>query len=353
MALPSNTTISISQVSVELGRASNATTSLGEAAVRSLAGIPSGAISLSSLWGKSSIPARGYALGSESDYGRIRYLDLVNETVTALASGSGIGGYGIGLHSTTEGFHAYNGIPNSNPLAFQTSALNFSTGTYTTPYTSASNYFYYLYRGKGINSPLGKGYGAGGGLTSLSSVIFGLTYSTRTTVTQSATISARNLPTQVSSSTKGFIMGGAGQYAVRFADILALVFSTETVSTLGATLSVAGYNNSGGTNSSTAGYTSTLVDTNSAFINTTDKLLFSNETRTVLSHTQTRGIDGAVNSGTSKGYYQGGRTTSANNTQLQNSIYALTFSTDTQVQLSAVLPSAEFSIASATSGGGL
>jgi hypothetical protein len=54
MALPSSGQISISQVSVELGRASTATTSLGETAVRTLAGVPSGAISMSNLWGKGS-----------------------------------------------------------------------------------------------------------------------------------------------------------------------------------------------------------------------------------------------------------------------------------------------------------
>lgn len=53
MTLPASGTISMSQVSTELGRASNAQTSLGETAVRNLAGVASGAIAFSNLHGKS------------------------------------------------------------------------------------------------------------------------------------------------------------------------------------------------------------------------------------------------------------------------------------------------------------
>jgi hypothetical protein len=53
MTLPASGSISLSQVSVELGRASNANTKLGESAVRTLAGVASGAISLGNLRGKS------------------------------------------------------------------------------------------------------------------------------------------------------------------------------------------------------------------------------------------------------------------------------------------------------------
>ena len=52
MPLPSSGSISLGQVSVELGRASNATTSLGETAVRTLFGVPSGQISMSQGYGK-------------------------------------------------------------------------------------------------------------------------------------------------------------------------------------------------------------------------------------------------------------------------------------------------------------
>lgn len=53
MALPTGT-LSMSQVNVELGRSSTALISLGETAVRGLAGVASGAIGMNSLRGKSS-----------------------------------------------------------------------------------------------------------------------------------------------------------------------------------------------------------------------------------------------------------------------------------------------------------
>ncbi len=53
MTLQSSGPISLGNVAVELGRTSTTTTSLGEAAVRTLAGVASGPISLSNLYGKS------------------------------------------------------------------------------------------------------------------------------------------------------------------------------------------------------------------------------------------------------------------------------------------------------------
>lgn len=67
MTLQSSGAISLSNVSVELGRSAPATTSLGEAAVRTLAGVASGPISLSNLYGKSNVsftPDGGVSAGT-------------------------------------------------------------------------------------------------------------------------------------------------------------------------------------------------------------------------------------------------------------------------------------------------
>lgn len=55
MTLQSSGAISLANVNTELGRSSTATISLGETAVRNLAGVASGAISLSNLYGKSNV----------------------------------------------------------------------------------------------------------------------------------------------------------------------------------------------------------------------------------------------------------------------------------------------------------
>lgn len=59
MTLPASYPLSMSQINVELGRASNATTSLLESAVRTLAQVPSGPVSFSNLLGKSNLTATG------------------------------------------------------------------------------------------------------------------------------------------------------------------------------------------------------------------------------------------------------------------------------------------------------
>ena len=55
MALPSSGTISLNQVNAELKKSATAAISMNDSAVRALAGVASGAISMSNLLGKSSV----------------------------------------------------------------------------------------------------------------------------------------------------------------------------------------------------------------------------------------------------------------------------------------------------------
>jgi hypothetical protein len=64
MALPNTGPLSMSQVNTELGRSSSANISLNEAAVRALAGVPSGAISFQDLRGKSAFSVTADDVGN-------------------------------------------------------------------------------------------------------------------------------------------------------------------------------------------------------------------------------------------------------------------------------------------------
>lgn len=79
MTLPTNFPISASQINVELGRASGAQITLGGTAERALAGVPTGAISMSNFLGKSS---SGFGI-SETDF-------FVDQTGRATYTATGV-----------------------------------------------------------------------------------------------------------------------------------------------------------------------------------------------------------------------------------------------------------------------
>jgi len=102
MTLPVSGAISMSQVDTELGRASNATVSLGETAVRTLAGVPSGAISMSNLYGKSSRATASYTYSSHTANASLNVTSLsgyvAGKTDVTITINSG-----IYLYSTSSG----------------------------------------------------------------------------------------------------------------------------------------------------------------------------------------------------------------------------------------------------------
>lgn len=73
MTLPATGSISLSQVNVELGRAAAARISLGEAAVRSLAGVSSGTIRMSNLRGKSNVTFTKSGTGRGMSYAEVTF----------------------------------------------------------------------------------------------------------------------------------------------------------------------------------------------------------------------------------------------------------------------------------------
>jgi len=66
MTLPASGAISLSQVNTELGLTASTTVSLGASNVRTLAGVASGLIALSNLYGKSNITEKGYFGGGNT-----------------------------------------------------------------------------------------------------------------------------------------------------------------------------------------------------------------------------------------------------------------------------------------------
>jgi hypothetical protein len=152
------------------------------------------------------------------------------------------------------------------------------------------------------------------------------------------------------SGTAGYYAGGnAGN--INTSSIIKLTFSGETLSTISAVLSSigAGQYNASASNSGTAGYISggEAYDISLAYVRFSkiDKLTFSNDTRSTLSHTYSpnrNSQSGFANSGTAA-YFAGGASgvngSTSGNSAFYSSIEKLTFSNDSVSTLGATLTS--------------
>lgn len=94
MALPTSGVLTMSAVNTELGRAATTAISLNETAVRTLAGVPSGAISMSNLYGKSSVAPPTISFVSEQNYSEYTYLNYSVGGTSPTTSGGFISGGG-------------------------------------------------------------------------------------------------------------------------------------------------------------------------------------------------------------------------------------------------------------------
>jgi hypothetical protein len=116
-------TISMSDVNTELGRSSTATISLGETAVRTLAGVASGAISMDNLRGKSSGPVFTPA-GGESSGAPVALYDSASGNQIAVVTIS-CDQSAVWTHTRT-GFY---GTPSASTSTGQTRVFSLSNNT--------------------------------------------------------------------------------------------------------------------------------------------------------------------------------------------------------------------------------
>ena len=185
MPLPTIGPLSLSQVNTELGRASNATISLGEAAVRALAGVASGPISKASLRGKANafghiitanqlhLNLRTYLLGQgwngttavQVTIAPGVYIWSDNTSVPALDMGGAFPG---GLTVINNGFimgkGGKGGDMNGASVTYSSGAEGGPAIALTGPITINNTNGYIGGGGAGfINLNLSSGFGAGGG----------------------------------------------------------------------------------------------------------------------------------------------------------------------------------------------
>ena len=115
MTLPASGAISLSAVNTELGLSATALIALNDAAVRGLAGVPSGAISLSNLYGKSNVFA--FTISTNQ----------TNANLRTLALAAGWGG-SAAVQATINAGVSINGTVDSNSTAALTINGSFPAG---------------------------------------------------------------------------------------------------------------------------------------------------------------------------------------------------------------------------------
>jgi len=317
MPLPSSSTISLSQVNVELTFASNANINMNSAGVRGLFGKASGAISMSDGWGKSS-GRKGYWAGGELTFNN--YTTATNEidgcTLTAsmtivnpTAALSTACSYALGALSTSNGY-IFGGSTSTSAFLKTVQKLSFSTETLS---TLAAIWELYpgLYGGidsAAVNATTAAYTGAGLAENGRVNRVYSLTFSSEAVTLLSAVLSStRRGLTGLTAPTKGYFGGGNGA-AINSEQIIdALTYSTLTVALLSAVIPDGSLNyNSrwmGGVYSGTAGYFMGGYNWQTVI----RKLDYSNETCVNISATMVNGRSYAPGmSGSSVGAIGGG-----------------------------------------------
>lgn len=326
MALQASGAISLSQVNMELGLAAGAFISLGASNVRTLAGVASGLIALSNLYGKSKgETGKGYINIPKTSIFRI---DFSNDSFGNIASTFSDSNYwNASVNSAIKGYFAGGStafLYGSNSDKIFSIVFNTESTTILTSVLTVVRY-----GAAGVNSTT-KGYFGGGYDNSSYSVeIDGIIFSNEATINPSATlITPRCQFAGVNSNTRGYFAGGLF-YGGFSSEIDGITFATEAAINPSAAL-ISAREEFSGLNSDTKGYFAGGY--NGSGLNSVNALNFSSETTYNLSATLT--IDqvnfGAVNS-LKNGYFTNGHN---GNFSSGSPIHKLDFTTETVIPLS-------------------
>jgi hypothetical protein len=235
-------------INLELGLAQNATSGLGDTNFRTLAGVATGAISMSNFYGKSNIVLKGYWPGgftnSSTTTTTIQSINFSSEAMVAVSAttGDSAGSWSSVFNSTNcyfaggqdnsgGNFNTWRKFVFSNEVR---TTLAATESQYTQPGAVSNQVTYgYLLSGQG---PYGPDTGRAR-----------FTFSSETSLTQSGTFNAWGFGNEcVSTSTTGYSRPTTGPVAT-------MTFSTETMGTISATLA-ASVTDAAGASSSTVGY---------------------------------------------------------------------------------------------------
>lgn len=237
MALQSSGSISLGQVNTELGRSATATISLGESAVRTLAGIASGTISLSNLYGKSNIAPtasfKGYWAGGDLSSGQTAVIDGIqfsNDSTFNPSISMGDGGRrnSGATHASTRGYS----MGHTSGTANSIDGITFSSETAYNPSASLSPAVW-----SGTVNSYTVAYG---GSSTGSNQVAAFTFATETAYTPSSTFAQYTEFGGLSnnSSGKGYFVGGeSGTKTVTYYNTFrGILFSNDTAFSVSATL---------------------------------------------------------------------------------------------------------------------
>jgi hypothetical protein len=225
----------------------------------------------------------GSGIGSENSVDKFAF---ISDTRSTLGTGIEFGRYDYAGHANSgvAGYFLCGRRPDTGQYTNRATKFSFPTDSATNLADATNNGIDRLagMANSGVAGYLGGGFDAGEG--SRVNVIRKMVYSSDSSSNLGATLSGiRNyLAANANSGTAGYFAGGIGASNVRASTVDKLTFSSDTRSTLGTGLSGARYYFSGMAHSGTAGYFGGGTSDSIVTISTVDKFSFPDDTRSTL-----------------------------------------------------------------------